>query len=455
MTGPAAPSSVSQLATRTATAARRMARRLVDRGRSRTGGSATEQYLRTIPPASPGADGTTPTVVLLNDCRDQHNYGADALVDGLVRILRDRMPAAAIRPVPSHWLFDSRHLDAFVDGGAGLRRPRARYPTVADQFDAVADDWQAGRGGPGVEEILARFDGADLVVLNGEGSIYRRNVSAIRELFLAWFARTRLGIPTAFVNGMVHLTDVEPVLPAMVRRTFPALDAVAVREEPSLRNLHTVLPDRDARVFPDSAFVLTADDARETAAVTEVRQRIGTSRYFCFDPGAMPIDARRGGRSALHHLITTLQQVTPRAVLVCSAPADTYIHAVAEETGALYVDSLLDYREFMALTAHADFLVSGRYHNPILAALVGCPSIGLGSSSHKVHGAFLMLDGMLGTPYDSTYLVPDLGAVRDQARSYVHDRDNWRERLIDVSARRRAEAMGLGDLVAGLASTCR
>jgi hypothetical protein len=125
----------------------------------------------------------------------------------------------------------------FVAGGAGMVQPPAIYPEVADQFDDLADEWLAGQGGPGAEEFLSRLRGADAVLLNGEGSLYRTNLSAIRELFVAWLCKTRLGIPTVYLNGRVHLTNVMPILPAMVRKTFAELDAVAVRDPFSLRNL--------------------------------------------------------------------------------------------------------------------------------------------------------------------------------------------------------------------------
>ena len=65
-----------------------------------------------------------------------------------------------------------------------------------------------------MDGYLKALHGVDIVILNGEGSMYRTNLSAIRELFLAWFAKTRLGIPTIFINGQVHLTLVVPILPA-------------------------------------------------------------------------------------------------------------------------------------------------------------------------------------------------------------------------------------------------
>ena len=409
---------------------------------------ASAPFLRPTAPPLP-TDPPGPRVLLINDCRDQVNFGADALLDGLLAILGLSLPGATIVPIPSHWLLSlSVDRSVFVQGGRGLTQPGPTFPAVADQFETVAREWTEGRGGPGAQEFLTRFEGADLVVLNGEGSLYRTNPSAIRELFLAWLAREWLGIPTVFINGMVHLTDVVPVLPAMVRKTFSALDAVAVREPCSLRNLRQFAPGVHAEVLPDSAFVFTADDASSTPAVHTVKAQIGDSPYFCFDPGPMPMDHRSSNQSGLHQMLIRLMSVAPQAVLVNSGPADSYIREVAADTGSIYVDSLTDYREYMALAADAQFVASGRYHNTILAAIVGCPSITFASANHKVHGACEILDGIVGSPYDGTDLRSQMDAIEGRAREYVTNRTELRGRLIDVCRRRRPEALRLGEVAA-------
>jgi polysaccharide pyruvyl transferase WcaK-like protein len=409
--------------------------------------TTSNRFAEPIPPVAP-SDPPGPTIVLFNDCRDQVNFGANALVDGLIAILSRSTPNATILPIPSYWLIDTSHgLGAFVNDGVGMRQPQATYPTVADQFETIADEWMQGKGGPGAQQFLTRFEGADLVILNGEGSIYRSNLSAIRELFLAWLCKVRLGVPTVYANGGLHLTDVMPILPAMVRKTFRSLDAVAVREPCSLRNLQEHVPGVDAHLFPDSAFIFTPDDARETPAVRAIRARLGDSPFFCFDPGAMPMDDRAGERSALHQLISTLKRVTPRAVFVSSGPADRYIERIARETDSVYIDTIVDYREWMAIVADARFLASGRYHNIILAGIMGCPSIPFGSSSHKVHGACEMLGNLVGTPYDGTDLRPHLDSIEHHARIYDETRPDLHHRLQAVCERRRSEVLGLGALV--------
>lgn len=390
----------------------------------------------------------TPTVLLLNDCRDQDNFGAHALIDGLIGILTESIPNSKIRTVPSHWFLDlSYGMGSLVNDGAGMRQPKANFPVMADQYERFADDWLNGRGGEGAKEYLAQLKDVNLVVLNGEGSLYRTNLSAQRELFLAWMAKTKFGIPTIFINGLVHLTDVLPFLPGMVRKTFGALDAVAVREPCSYRNLKQYMPQLDAYLFPDSAFYLKPKIAEESTAVKNLRRQIRDQPFFCFDPGAMPVDHTPPYKSALYDLISTLKQVVPQALLVSSAPADNYIEQIARETDSIYVNTLTRYQEFMALTRDAQFIVSGRYHNPILAALMGCPSITLASTNHKVHGAGETLGGLNGTPYDGTDLRSFLPAIKGHARRYVDNRTEIGNRLKDKTQGLNGETEGLGKLV--------
>ncbi len=387
-----------------------------------------------------------PTIVLLNDCHDQDSFGSIAMIDGLFRILMRTEPSALVRPIPSHWLLDKPYgLGVFINGGAGMRLLPAAYPAVADEFEAVAEDWLQGKGGPGADEFLRRCEGADLIVLNGEGSVYRTNPSAIRELFMAWLCKCHLGIPTVFLNGTVHLTDVMPILPAMVRKTLPVLDAVAVREPLSLRNLAHYAPSVAVQLIPDSAFALTARDARETSLSEFIRARIGDSPYFCFDPGPMPIDHRPGRVSALYRLIKALKDVAAEAVFVRTGPGDGYIEEIAEETNSIYFGTV-DYREWMTVVRDAQFLLTGRYHNMILAAIMGCPSITLASVNHKVHGGCEMLE-VIGAPYDGTDLASQISSITGHARRYVQHRADVHDRLEAVCDRHRSETKELSSLI--------
>jgi polysaccharide pyruvyl transferase WcaK-like protein len=410
-----------------------------------------EDRLREVPPQAPGqpsgAAVATSTVVVLNDCGDQGSFGTSALMDGLEVLLRGAMPGVDLRSVPSHWLIEAASLREFPSGG-GLRQPQAVFPEVSDQFDEVADQWLAGTGGPGVASYLAKLGGADLVILNGEGSIFRTNVSAVRELFLVWFGKTRLGIPAMFANGSVHLTDVLPILPAMVRKSFGALDAVVVREPASLRNLRSYAPDVSARVLADSAYALSSDIADPGPTARAIAERIGGGDYFCYDPGHMSIDNRTPKRSAEYELIMELKKIVPNAVLIPSPPVHPHakrLSIIADETGSINTGRLDGYPEYMALVKGAQFVVSGRHHDTILAAMMGCPTIAFASTSHKVHGACESI-GLVGAPFDSTDLRSQMSAITGQAADYVSRREDLRLSLQKRSMELHQEALELGEL---------
>jgi polysaccharide pyruvyl transferase WcaK-like protein len=389
----------------------------------------------------------SPTLLLLNDCSDQVNYGAEALMEGLIRILRAAIPDHTLRLIPSHWVIDTESgwHRSFYDGNSRVQ-PQAIWPEVADQFECIADEWLAGRGGRGVDAYLKALEGVDIVVLNGEGSMYRTNLSAVRELFVAWFATTRLGIPTVFVNGLVHLTRVVPILPAMMRKTFAVLDAVAVRDPWSLRNALEFMPEIPVRLIPDSALALPVEIDDSGRGVKALFEELGNTEFFCFDPGPMPIDHGFGKRSSLYRLITEIKKLVPQAVMVASGPTEeAMLRELADETDSIYLEQQPSYRDLMAVLARASFQISGRNHNPVLGALVGCPCISIASTSHKVHGICELLG--FDQPYDGTDLWSGIERMRYHAANHLAGGTALRNEIRAHAARLAAESLEMGIVV--------
>jgi polysaccharide pyruvyl transferase WcaK-like protein len=399
-----------------------------------------------VGPRWPSGEKHYPTFLLLNDCRDQANYGAEALMEGLIRILHSAIPDHRLRLIPSHWLIDASFGFASFHNGSSLSQPEAMWPEVADQFECIADEWLAGRGGRGADTYLESLDGVDLVILNGEGSMYRANLSAVRELFLAWLAKTRLGIPTVFINGLVHLTLVVPILPAMMRKTFRVLDAITVRDPYSLRNVQTFLPEIPVKLVPDSALALPVEVDNPSPGVGALFNELGDREFFCFDPGPMPIDYRFRKRSSLYRLITEIKQLVPLAVMVASATAEKpMLQQLAADTDSIYLEHQPSYRDLMAVLARARFQITGRNHNPVLGALVGCPAISLGSSSHKVHGICELLG--FDAPYDGTDLWSSIERIRSHAARHLARGTALRDEIRANAARLAGESFEMGLIV--------
>jgi polysaccharide pyruvyl transferase WcaK-like protein len=386
-----------------------------------------------------------PTLLLLNDCRDQISYGCEVLVEGLIHILTAAIPDHTLRHIPSHWLMESDYYSEFYDGSS-LVPPVAVWPQVADEFEFIADEWLAGRGGQGADIYLKTLNGVDVVVLNGEGSMYQKNTTAIRELFIAWFAKARLGIPTVFLNGLVQLTAVVPILPAMMRKTFRVLDAVAVRDPYSLRNLQEFLPEVPATIIPDSARAPPIEIDSPSPGVRTLFKELGTADFFCFDPGPMPMDYRFGTRSAAHRLVKEMKQLVPQAVMVASVPgAATMLRTLAADTDSIYLEHQPSYTDLTAVLARAKFQISGRIHDAVLGARVGCPLIAIGSTSHKVHGVCELLG--FNAPYDGTDLCSSFDRIKTEAASHLAGGARLRSEISSNAARLSAESFEMGTLV--------
>ncbi len=403
------------------------------------------------------------TILLLNDTSDHGNWGSVAGAEALKGIIARTCPDARIESIASKWTTRRfRQLPGRLGGGVYWKRKRIldrfsmpfRFtPSVVDEFELMADEWLRGGGREATEELLIKLRGADAVVFHAEGSTYRNNVSAIRCLFALWVARTRLDTPAVFLNGSVTLTVVDPVLPAMVAKTFRAIDGVAVREPCSQRNVKRWIPDIDAELIPDSVFSFSPVQADTVGAhARRLLERLEGNPFFCLSlsmlqsmqPGYMSFGA---GRSSMYALVQALKRLVPRPVLLARDPMDQkIIRELAKATDAEFVGPEFHFRDLQAVFARSTFLVSGRYHHLILATISGCPGIPLRTSSHKVDGLCELLGGELGEPFDATDLWTNKDAIVERARDILGDQEK-RERLAAMATEFRSRVDRLGEMV--------
>lgn len=347
-----------------------------------------------------GGGGGRPRILLLNDTRDQNNWGSVALTDALVAILNESCPQMDMRCIPSISLWTSTSKAGAVT---------MVLPALADDYEETASAWQEGRGGPEADAFIRQVKWADLVIYNGEGSIYRRNHSAIKALFMSWYARKILGKPCAYLNGGLHLTHVEPFLPPMARRTLLELDAVTIRESWSLQCAREFVPGLEAELLPDSAFYYAPESLAD--------QQPGS--YFCVAGGQMPHSLVRGKEAPICRLIQALQRKGLKAMILAREDEDQYLAGVAEMCGATFYGRDLAVDEVLGLLRSAALQLSGRYHHFIFGTLWGVPSIGFSAMSHKVQGVAEWFDALLKPVRNSTMLGMEWEETMAQAESYL------------------------------------
>lgn len=356
-----------------------------------------------------GGGGGHPRILLLNDTRDQNNWGSVALTEALLAILRDACPEMDLRCIPSISLWSSTS-----PAGATTMV----LPELADDYEETAAAWQSGRGGREADAFIRQVQWADVVIYNGEGSIYRRNHSAVKALFMSWYARKILGKPCAYLNGGLHLTHVEPFLPPMARRTLVELDAVSIRESWSLKCADEFAPGVKAELLPDSVFYYAC---QPTAAPVEAQTPEGLvpGEYFCVSGGQMPHSLVRGKDAPLCRLIRGLQAKGLKAVILGREDEDQYLARVAEMCGCSFHGRELGVGEVLGILRSAALQLSGRYHHFIFGSLWGVPAIGFAAMSHKVQGLADWFGPLLKPVRNSTTLGTQWEETMAQAEAYL------------------------------------
>ncbi len=407
-------------------------------------------------------------ILLINDNSSHPNWGAQATPFALKRILQRSLPEAEIEVFSWDWLrYRYRRLRIplfgevlWREGTWGPLRPLLSrvttfvefFPQVADDFDAFADSWLAGSGGPQAVEFLAIARTADVVVYNGENSIYRNTEEGCHSLFLLWLSRTRLGKASCIVNHTADLNDVRPIMNAMVQLVDPVLDLVATREPCSLRNLHE-LGVHNAVLFPDVVF---AEDPTGVGSESFERwsREVGLidRPYFCFSGSGLPMSAPGSGRDgAAAELVRAIQALGVRPVVLARDPHCLFLEEVARRVGAIYFGPEHGFLELWPLLRGAAFLVTGHFHYAIVASTVGCPFVPLSTNNHKMRGVCELLRWHRTEPFDITWLRSCVAEIVAESKRVLGSRRELSSHLLERTTELRAEARALGDRIAAIA----
>ena len=391
-------------------------------------------------------------ILTLNDGSRCQNWGLQACTEGLLHIIARENIDADFMQFDHAYMHRRYSFEPRVFGGKKLfaynSRVAKRYfpvfhvlPRVADEFEYTADLWLQGKGGRGANEFLEKARGADAVVFNAEGSTYRdNNICALKGLFMLWFAKTRLGKRSLFLNGSVTLTRVDATLPAMVKKVFSAIDMAAVREPDSYQNILAYYPELEGKIHmvPDSTYALELD-----------QRTLGDCKFldqdfFGLSLSMLPVDFRRTrDTSSLVHMIQELKKIVPNAVLLGKDKEDQILKDVARLTGSFFVGPSYEYQSVSHILKRAKFIFSGRYHNAIFATKVGCPVIPMHTSSQKIYGLASLFNRIMPKPIDPTDLWNEEKLVLHHAREILEEGDSLRTAYKERAAELGEEALRL------------
>ena len=427
------------------------------------------------------AAGAGPRVLLVSDNRDNANWGSRATTMALLEL----MAAAGLSPSDRVLDAEVRSRVALADGpvagrllrqpalarlaGAGLARG-GRTRLSLERLgvrDAVSDDpaetvrrWRRSGREP-LAEWIARVERADAVVVNGEGSMIFTTPSRLEQRFhLAVMQLAHeADVPFAYVNALVADPANGPRNAATVaatRRLLPQARLVTTRDPWSQAFLREVAPEVASVYVPDSVFAWNGRVGRGRDLLArpeyltpfhERPDRLGTwdfqRPYVCVGGSSEAAKDPKRAAASYRRLLQALPELGYPLVVTVSSTGDAFLEELAHELGLPLVPADTNVMVATEILAHAELVVTGRYHPAILAGLGGVPGVLLGADSHKTAS----VQQMLGYPdihvFAEQPTAADVSAILQRARRVLAERQRWQEAIETALALRAAEARRL------------
>ncbi|MGD9536946.1 MAG: tetratricopeptide repeat protein [Alphaproteobacteria bacterium] len=301
-----------------------------------------------------------PRLAFLNDTSDWYHFGCTATSTALKQGFAAR--GYEVRPVPTSRLL----------GCAPAPERLSDYddPAFFERFSAANRD------------LIAALEAADLMVINGEGSLHGTGAYPRTLLYVAYCAATRLGRKVQIVNHSCYPESAarisDALTNALYKKVYETLDFIAVREPLSAEILDTLglVPTRSFDCLP----LYVADHYRGHAD----RRRSGVVI-------AGSVAWRREALPAFARLIELARDRREPVTVLIGAQANparddrAFVEALRAAQGSGW--ALIEARSLGAwldAIAGARLLVSGRFHHTIAALCLGTPFVALESNTPKM-----------------------------------------------------------------------
>lgn len=300
--------------------------------------------------------------LLLNYTGFEANHGCMATSGSLQGIIKKSWPGAAVRLEP-----------------IGFEPPGTFIPADPSRLDEFLPEFMASE-----RKWFRSFDWADVIILNGEGSMHEYSDPNLNQCFLARLIQLYAGKKVykkrvMVVNQTMEFTE---NYDGIVKKCLEGLDLVSVREPRSYERLSNIGLG-NMRLSADAAFLVKGvDDARGE----EILDRKALSRGFVCVFLSETISGCRPEKTA--DLILGLEARFKKDVLLAATTRVDLDH-VQRVSRMIKVRTLgleVSPGELVSVLKHSSVVLSGRYHCCIFAFLAGAPLVPFASNSYKIEG---------------------------------------------------------------------
>ncbi len=270
-----------------------------------------------------------------------------------------------------------------------------------------------------------KMNRCDVVLINGEGSIYKDVTKCRYLLFLAYLAKKYFHKSVYLVNHTADVSSIQEI----AKEVYSILDGVVVRESFSKKELEH-LGVKNVLVSPDAIFALTIKDNK---FYDRLPVGFDLNKDFIMLGGSSlnnPVYEQWYGRadlSSFYRLAQLLRKQFDVQIFFADVGGDDFLRNFDMADGMFY--GKLNYKDYFLLSSKALMHLSGRHHGTCLAAMSGCPVLGISANTHKMQGDFELLEWRYPI-YDFYNLDANIHDITKNIHHILNDRKNLKRFLL-------------------------
>jgi polysaccharide pyruvyl transferase WcaK-like protein len=282
-------------------------------------------------------------VVVLNDTRSEHHHGCSRVMNCIDHYLKDCSSAVV--------------------------------------YSAVSDNWQQS------EKLKRKIVGADLVIVNGEGTIHHNSSSGLALVKVAQFAK-KYGVKSYLINMTYQAND------SSYKKYLVDFERIFVRESYSKAELtglgidSEIVPDLTFSVIPDNYENLNAENILITCSVKShvtiaLEEKFPPDNNVIFSSIFNQNKATVENITASTRLLNIMKNNTPSQMVKKIISGVT---ARVSTTEKINWQTQYTHPEYADFLAQAKIVICGRFHAMTICMNQGTNFLAIESNSHKVSG---------------------------------------------------------------------
>ena len=310
-----------------------------------------------------------------------------------------------------------------------------------------------------LKSIYNKISEADIIVINGEGSMIFTNPPRQDLLFQLMMIEITAGYfrkPVYYVNAMmsdcpIHGHNEDTAIQAV--EGLKRCNAVAFRDLQSLENAKTIDAKLNCKFVPDALFSWAhyfencesniPSNGDFVISFPERDEYFGqyyfSGDYICIGGSSLAAWTPEEAIPAYCSLLQQLKKYNAEIYLVQTCRGDAFLKEVAAITHTPLIPVETSVLLGGVILANARIMISGRYHPSIFASLGGTPCIFLGSNSHKTRSLQEILEYDDITEYNAIPTDSDVIAISKKAKLIIQKGNGLRDQIKKVSKRRGEE----------------